>query len=141
MKNLLLILLLVFMAASCSKEKRIEKNLWKNGGEWNIDVFWFETKSNGLKIGITEIDFGTIIFHENGTGLLIFEDGQVSNSFSYSITKDELTLVYDEGANPLKKGAMQWKKNDLRLEFEETTEGANGQLTHTKKSFHLKKNK
>jgi len=38
--NLLLVAFLILGVAlliSCKKETKIEKNLWKNGGEWNIE--------------------------------------------------------------------------------------------------------
>ena len=30
----------LLVLTSCKKETRIEKNLWKNGGEWNIELFF-----------------------------------------------------------------------------------------------------
>jgi|TARA_R110000737_G_scaffold17480_1_gene35181 hypothetical protein len=61
-------LLIVFVLVSCSKEKKIERSLYKKGGEWNINSQKFEIYNDGqLSLSNSSINSGTINFSKKGT--------------------------------------------------------------------------
>lgn len=103
------------MLSSCKKELQIEKNLWKNGGEWNI-VQNDETtiRSNGDNDNSTTYNNGTMIFKKDGTGVLTIVDGSDTEtmSFNYTNTQDKLIVTHD---NESQTYDMEWSKNKMTL--------------------------
>lgn len=106
----------------CSKEDKINKNLWKNGGEWNVE----EYKNNWLFSGSTSnsetlYDFGTFTFEKDGTGKRVIMDGgqTYTNLFTYTNTATELVITYKEGpiasAGYREKYTMTWEKDKIEL--------------------------
>jgi len=85
--------LFVFVAA-CSKEKRIENHLYKQGGVWYINSWTESGTENGIEsYNYTYSNPGTFVFEKNGTGILTM-DGDIM-AFFWSNTKDQVTIVVD----------------------------------------------
>ena len=118
MKNILFILLSCILFVSCSKEIRIERNLWKQSGEWNIES-WKESGTNSYypeeNYTIETYNSGTFRFNEDGTGSLTFYDGTVTNigNFTYENTKEDLT-IFDDDENGVTYD-IEWRRNELFL--------------------------
>jgi hypothetical protein len=140
--NLLLIGLLIAGAAfltACSKEARIEKNLWKKGGEWNIESLTVNQTSTKPQDNYTETiyNFGTMTFKEDGSGNYRFTfDGDVeTGTFTYSNSKDKLTLII---GNEKRVFDMDWKKDDLQITIIESFTNDDDDYTYTE-TLNLKK--
>ena len=103
MKNFTFCLLaaIVFVAASCSKEKKLENRL--SGNTWNIDkIEWTKTET-GLSGFLfqegTETNAGTITFTETtGSSTMTIDDETEDNAgFSWDVAADgeNLNMTYD----------------------------------------------
>lgn len=130
---------------SCKKETRIEKNLWKNGGEWNIELFSAKQTSTYTfdNFDYSYANFGTFTFNENGTGVYKFiEDNEIiTGAHTYSNTEDKLTMTLDGETKVY--DIVEWKKNNMKISYTESFyEGVNGNVgtgTYTE-TITLKKN-
>jgi len=94
----LLSLLVVFVLASCSKEKRIEKSLYKKGGEWSVSSYKQESYTNGsLDYSDTYANAGTMDFSKSGTLVWTFTLDGYTDVYggSWSNTEDKLTIIID----------------------------------------------
>lgn len=123
MKNfriLIMGLLLVGISGltSCKKEKKIEKNLWSNGGEWNIEKFvsnWGSSSEDSNTL--TEYNFGTFLFEKDGGGKLTIDSE--SNPFNYTNTENSLTITYKEGPmyteGEKEEYTLDWEKDKIEL--------------------------
>lgn len=131
--NFLLIGLLLTGAAlltGCSKEVKIEKNLWKSGGEWNIDKYDYSSVTTNSTNGITinAEDFGKLTFNKEGGGSYVFTvfGSTDSGAMVYSNTEDQLTLTLDGGSAVTYD--MDWEKNKIVITNVETST-SNGETT------------
>jgi hypothetical protein len=103
--------------SSCSKETRIEKNLWEKGGEWNIEsrtgkqtsIFAFNNFDG------TQVNVGTYTFYEDGTGSYKHNAELLSGAFSYSNTENKLTIVMENVSRAYE--IVEWKKNNLKISY------------------------
>lgn len=126
MKNVKFLLISVLFLglaglSSCKKEDRIEKNLWKGDGTWNIDV-WDEqntssyfSEDNYIKYSNNE---GSIQFKKDGTGSYIFP-GEIY-PMVYSNTDKTLTITFKDEDGNVENDEVQvfdldWKKNKMEL--------------------------
>lgn len=101
LKFLPLIALLLFVSASCNKQKQLEKTLFKKNGTWNINTFTYTGyEDNVLYYNETFSNAGTFVFAENGTGTATFTiDGDTDvNAFTWTNTEDKITIVIDGDA-------------------------------------------
>jgi hypothetical protein len=116
---------LLFVGASllnsCSKENKINKNLWKNGGEWNIvTLVSKQTSSNPINtFNESFSNVGTFKFNENGSGSVsVTLDGETqSETFTYMNTEDKLTLVIN---NESRIFNLVWEKNEMEMTIVES---------------------
>ncbi|RYM32992.1 hypothetical protein ERX46_13150 [Brumimicrobium glaciale] len=133
MKNLLFILLIAFLALGCKKEKKIEKNLWKQGGEWEIKSF----EESYYKIPASQFDYsstinngGSIQFNKDGTGKfnysaelaeylenVIYEE-QINAEFTYHFTENSIFFIFTdvEGA----AFDLEWEKDKMTYSYNES---------------------
>lgn len=117
------IVLALVMMTSCQKDKKINKNLWKNGGEWNIVSIFSEWDDNGDAGTEKIMNAGTYEFNKDNTGKLNQKDGGsiYSNTFTYKNTENTLSLIFNEG--PLASQGevvdydMDWSKNKIKLQI------------------------
>lgn len=130
--NLLLFGLLFIgstLVSSCKKETKIENNLWKKGGEWNIESLTVKQVSTYAPDNFDEtiLNYGTITFKEDGSGNFIFTvDGDSeAGIFNYSNTEDKLTLIIDNEARVF--DIVEWEKDKMKISIiENFTIGVNG---------------
>jgi hypothetical protein len=117
---------------SCKKEVRIEKNLWKNGGEWNIESLTAKQISTNPVDNYNEtvLNYGTYTFKKDGSGSYIFTvDGDVeAGAFAYSNTEEKLTLIINNEARVFD---MDWKKNNLTISITENYTSNGESITYT----------
>lgn len=105
----------------CKKETKIAKNLWKNGGEWNIDKYQNNYSFGGNNDTYTIYEAGTYQFEKDGSGKLTLNDaGQAyTNLFKYENTDNSLTLTFEEGqiysAGTKVKYTLDWEKDKINL--------------------------
>jgi hypothetical protein len=143
--NHFLLIGLLFTGAAlftaCSKEVKIEKNLWKKGGEWNIDNYDYSSvttnSTNGLTINVDNI--GTMTFNKDGGGTysMTFFGSTDTGSLSYSNTETQLNLAMD-GGNPVTY-EMDWEKDKIVITNVSTSTN-NGATTTQKEIYTLSKN-
>lgn len=121
--------------SSCKKEDRIEKNLWRGDGTWNIDVFELKETSTYFESDNNESYYqntGTIQFKKDGTGSFNFMG--IPSPITYSNTDKVLTIIFkdvsgDTQYDEIQTFEMDWKKNkmDLSSFIKETYNTSDGQ--------------
>ncbi|NBR15591.1 MAG: hypothetical protein EBQ94_03230 [Flavobacteriales bacterium] len=117
--------------SSCSKEKKIEKNLWKKGGEWNIESFNVKQTSTYASDNFEEsyANVGTYTFNENGTGTvkLIIDEFIETSSFTYTNTENQLMITIDNETQYY--NLIEWEKDNMKIVYAENFyEGVDGNL-------------
>lgn len=112
--TLFLIFLITF--SSCKKEKRIEKNLWKKGGHWNVEYLLLEKPSTD------EVFFncGVYTFKKDGTGksILTTNTDVIIQDFDYSLLPSgydgyKLTLISNDSDTA--EYEVDWVKHKIEL--------------------------
>jgi len=94
------LLLLAIMAVSCSKDKKIEKNLYSSDGVWNIDQVEYTIVENGTSgqgVGMgSSSNVGTFTFDKKDKGSYEFSIGDFdySGTFSYTVEDGKITASY-----------------------------------------------
>lgn len=128
--SLLMIVAVMFMAVSCSKDERIEKNLYKKGGDWKITTYLLQTGSLNPSVNdyqsISMTDCGKFHFSEDGTGVATFNinGGTQSASFKYSNNDKELTVIYENGTSQTYN--LDWSKNKMTIDYNDSTTDSDG---------------
>jgi len=107
--------------SSCSKEAKIEKNLWNNGGEWNVEsLVSSQTSTNPAdNFNETIFNYGTYTFKKDGSGIYtITVDGDFeTGTFTYSNTEDKLTLIINNQARVF--DILEWEKDKMKISITE----------------------
>lgn len=128
------------LVSSCSKETKIEKNLWKKGGEWNIETLLAVQTSTNTADNFTETisNYGTFTFKEDGSGnYTITVDGDVeTGTLSYSNTEDKLTLIINSQARVF--DIVEWEKDKMKISITENFTSDGESVTY-KETLDLKK--
>ncbi|HZH87500.1 MAG TPA: hypothetical protein VFD77_09285 [Brumimicrobium sp.] len=123
MKKVLFIVFTALLFVGCKKENRIERNLWKSGGEWNIET-WQESQTSSHyqqdNYSETYLNAGTMRFNKDGTGSMTFQEGSsaYTDAFTYTNTETQLTIFDLEGEGVVFE--LDWKRNDLTLSLNES---------------------
>jgi hypothetical protein len=117
--------------SSCSKETKIEKNLWKKGGEWNIESFNVKQTSTYASDNFEEsyANVGTYTFNENGTGIvkLIIDEFIETSAFTYTNTENQLMITIDNETQYY--NLIEWEKDNMKIVYAENFyEGVDGNL-------------
>ena len=117
--------------SSCSKETKIEKNLWKKGGEWNIESFNVIQTSTYASDNFEEsyANVGTYTFNENGTGIvkLIIDNFVETSAFTYTNTENQLMITIDNETQYY--NLIEWEKDYMKIVYAENFyEGVDGNL-------------
>lgn len=132
MKNLGLLLALALVIASCKKEVKIEKNLWKGDGKWNIEKYHSkETSSdNSSNFEETLVNAGSYTFKKDGTGVMhySYNGDEDFENFTYTNTTDILTLTIDSEPINYK---MDWSKNEMTISVTNNYSMNNVSYTYT----------
>jgi hypothetical protein len=121
----------LLVLTSCKKETRIEKNLWKNGGEWNIESFNVIQTSTYTIDNFNEsyANVGTYTFNENGTGVvkLIIDEFIETSAFTYTNTENQLTITIDNETQFY--DIIEYEKDYMKIVYAENFyEGVDGNL-------------
>lgn len=123
MKKALYILFAALIFVACKKENQIEKNLWKQGGEWNIET-WDESQTSTYFVddNYAEIrnDFGTMKFNKDGSGSMTIKDGSTAYTepFTYENTENTLTIFDEDGEGVIHD--LDWKRNEFSTRLYES---------------------
>lgn len=149
MKNINFLLIgLLFVGtvfvSSCSKETKIEKNLYKKDGEWNIESLAAKQTSTYAPDVFDETfnNCGTFTFKKDGSGnfILTIDGDSETNTFSHSNTEDKLTLIINGETRVF--DILEWEKDEMKIAITENFyEGVDGNVgTGTyKETYSLKK--
>lgn len=126
MKKIIYLLFAVTLLSACSKENKINKNLWKKGGDWELKTYSYEYGVSGTSSYDYEYyeDCGNFKFSEDGTGVVTFKfagEESYSQAFTYSNTEDKLTLVIDGSIAQVFN--MTWKKDFIELSYDNSQPG------------------
>jgi len=124
MKRLLFILLALLLFSACKKEKKIERNLWNNGGKWDIvkyEKIVTSSKPSNNKNEVTD-NYGIFQFNKVGSGWIISSDEYDAyiENFNYTNTENELSLSYYE-TEGTETYDLDWKKNSFVIKIENTS--------------------
>jgi hypothetical protein len=103
--------------SACKKEVRIEKNLWKKGGVWNIESQTGKQTSTIASNNFDETIFnvGTYTFYEDGSGSYKNNSELQPGAFTYSNTENKLTIVMENVSRAYE--IVEWKKNNLKISY------------------------
>lgn len=126
MKNLKFVPLLMavlFVVASCSKEKQIERRLTKKDGKWNISSWSYTSYENDVQDGATTSlsNVGTMEFKSDGTGVITFTipgEPVETNTFTWTNSSDDITVTSDGEVSIMK--VLEQSKKEMKLEQTET---------------------
>lgn len=136
---------LMLIAFSCSKEKKLEKTLYKKDGSWKVtsaewqQVSQSSTSGQSITTG-TSTDAGTFNFEEDGSGSysLTFGTKTYNQTFNWTVTDEEFSIVkvaqsidiatLDIVQLAVAFSGTQLDKNTLQLEGSETLQYFSGDL-------------
>ncbi len=127
MKNVTRVLFLIIVfalgLASCSKEKRIERNLARKDGKWEVESYEYKYYYNGTFYpyeSYTYANAGNFVFEKGGTYTWTFiADGESDVSTgTWSNSGDELTLA--RNSDVLKFKILEESKKKIKIEYTET---------------------
>jgi hypothetical protein len=138
------LLLSSFLFTDCSKDKKIERNLYKKEGVWNISsVTWTHvvqgTSGQSVTTGTTA-DAGTFTFDKGGSGSynFIVNGTTYSQSFSWSVSNENISLTkvsqtFDLSGNfnqlAVAISGTQSDKKKMELQGSETHQYSSGNIT------------
>jgi hypothetical protein len=145
---LLLLLCSTIIFTNCSKDKRIERNLDKNGGKWNIDQVGWEVVEQSSSGGQTfnsgnTTDAGNFTFDKDGSGSYSYEiDGKkMEGTFDWSVDDQKVTISYVGQSVDYGTGAVNQKvvaytgtlpsKTELLISGTETSQYTSGSITQS----------
>lgn len=124
MKNLtkfLFVFVVLFIGlASCSKEKRIERQLVKKDGKWKItSVDYKYYVQNTLQASTNFSNAGTIEFNKKGSFVMTItlSGSPVTSGGTWTNSKDEITMTSDGTTTVLK--ILEGPKKD-KMDLEQT---------------------
>ena len=128
-------MLITLVATGCKKEKKIEKNLWKSGGEWEILSFEEAyTSSSSPEYNYSSVfqNGGTIQFEKDGTGKTNYSseladymeeityEEYINSKFSYHNTENSIYFIYpDDGGMAFN---LEWEKDKMIMSYDEIQE-------------------
>lgn len=128
------------LLSGCSKEAKIEKNLWKNGGVWNIETLIAHQVSTNPADNFNETlyNYGTYTFNKDGSGnYTITVDGDFeAGNFTYSNTENKLTLIIYNQAVVF--DILEWEKNKMKITITDNFISNGESVTYTE-TLNLKK--
>ncbi len=131
----------IALLSGCSKEAKIEKNLWKNGGEWNIETLIANQVSTNPADNFNETlyNYGTFSFEKDGSGVYtITVDGDFeAGTFTYTNTDDKLTLIILN--QPRIFDILDWEKNKMSIFITDNFISNGESVTHTETMNLIKK--
>jgi hypothetical protein len=127
MKALLIILLAGFMLSACSKDRRLERRLYKKEGKWNIASISANTYVNGnLDESESISDAGYFLFEKNGT--FVFHQEYAGDEYSsggtWANTEEDLFLNVEGSTLRLEIENESAKEMDLvnRQSYDDSTQ-------------------
>lgn len=133
MKKILFVLFAVMSLVACKKETKIEKNLWKKGGEWNV-TSW-KSSDNGDETEGIGADFQSAVFTFNkDKEATVVINGSAGDVYIYKMkyenTESELKLtnVIDQETGQVEYSSIiyyiSWEKDQLDIK---STNGFTGE--------------
>ncbi|MCE3296964.1 MAG: hypothetical protein K0R65_2678 [Crocinitomicaceae bacterium] len=137
MKKILFVLFAVIMITACKKETKIEKNLWKKGGEWSV-TSW-KSWNDGIEaehIG-TDVQSAVFTFNKEKEAIVVI-NGDAGDIYTYKMKYEntesqlKLTNVIDQETGEVDYPSivyyLMWEKDKLDLK---STNGFSGGDTET----------
>jgi outer membrane lipoprotein-sorting protein len=115
--NFAILLSIIFVAFSCSKEKQLEKSLSSKSGTWNVasqTITGFE--GNVQVYSQTFTNSGTMVFNSDGSGTseFTFMGMTEKSTFTWTTTSEKLTIV--DGTETMIFDIKSQSKTKLELE-------------------------
>ncbi len=123
MKKLVLLPLLMFaLLISCSKEKKIERNLYRKDGLWEISNIRAElyNSSNRLLYSESYNNAGTIVFNKDGSGRAteLINNRTYMYEFEWTNTDKEIFITIPNKVTERYK-ILDESKNSLEIQKKE----------------------
>lgn len=142
------VMLSLLFLFSCSKEKQLEKTLYKKDGNWTVKSADWEQISQSTTSGIsiitgTSADAGTFSFDENGNGSYNFTLGAItySESFSWSVSEESFSITKITQSIDFFSGEItqiiiafsgsRIDKNTIEMSGSDTRQFTSGDITQT----------
>jgi hypothetical protein len=119
-KLLLVLSVIAVGLAGCSKEKRIERHLYRKDGKWNNTLYEYKYIEGG-SVTYSEVyaNAGYIEFDKNGSYVWTFiSDGDSDvEAGTWTNTEDQLTMISNSVALQFK--ILEESKKEMKLEYTE----------------------
>lgn len=140
----IIILMSSFLLTSCSKDKRVERALYKKDGVWNItSVTWTKViqdiSGQSVTQGITA-NAGTFSFNKDGSGSYNFtiNSDTYSQTFTWTVSNEDISITkvsqtvdfsgnFDQLAVAI--SGTQSSKSKIALDGSETHQYSSGNVT------------
>jgi len=144
-KNILLTFLVGIVLLACSKDKRIEKVVYKKDGNWKVSTIeWnqiLQTQNGQSITSGTSTNVGEFTFDESGSGsynFTIADSNVYAETFNWAVSDENISIAkvsqsFDFSGN-IKQIAVafsgtQKSKTELTIEGSETLQGFTGDFT------------
>ena len=112
-----LLMMTAMLVTSCSKEKQLERRLFKKGGDWNVvQLRNFEYEDGVLLYDDTYSNCGTFHFGKDGKGNYSFNIAGITDSGNFTWSNDETKVTIDTDIYSVVKN----EKDAVTLKFTET---------------------
>lgn len=137
---MLIVALIGITVLSCSKESKIERNLHKKEGVWNIDNYKWYYYSPAGNDGQDLEDRGTFQFEKDGTGKLTFIDTDgltYTYNFTYDNTAETISIVSDGQTTVYKIDS--YSKDVISMSTSTTTTNFDGSITTEGDSYIIRR--
>lgn len=133
----------ILFFTGCKKENKIEKNLWKDGGKWNINSLVVNQVSTYTPDNYTQTiyEYGTIQFNKDGSGsFTITVDGDIEFfNTSYSNTESQLTIVNKTENAAITYDILEWEKNKMTIKVTDQFTSMGENITYSETLYLEKK--
>lgn len=140
--------LIMALAVSCSKEKQLEKTLYKKDGNWSVKSAEWSQVSQSSSSGQTVVtgsstDAGTFFFNENNGGSYSLTLGTetYAESFTWSVSDENISVIKTTQSIDFFTGDViqivisfsgtQTDKTTIELEGSDTRQYVSGDITQT----------
>ncbi len=115
-KLILMLLATVFVLGACSKEKRVERWMYRKDGKWNIVSQTYQYYDNGTLVDSEAYtNAGSFVFDKKGSVVYNYNYGGDSGSQggSWSNSKESITFIFDGEVLEMKISDESKKKMTL----------------------------
>ncbi len=114
----LMVLLVTFVSASCSKEKKIERRLTRKTGKWNIEHYETQFYENGVLVESSSYhDIGYFTFDDDGTVIQTYTQGGTTYTYAGTWSNTENTITFIEDGDAAVWSIKEDSKKEMTIQL------------------------